>query len=220
MSAYQELIKQAEHEVATSKSSTIAQRKLLARQAIEEHDNERLADLEEKASALVATITANVIDLSKPRLLSKRKAESLMSEILDSREIQELLAVRKEMIREAVFTSLNIELAESGVEDPENTNGTIPVPKLGKKFCREGCGPKDPNLNEDKLMSILGEDRFLEACETEVVPAQVIPEHIEYSLSIEKLMKLAESDPGILEVIRECLEVGGWKSPRFTIKDL
>lgn len=218
--AYDALVRQTEREVAKAEKSTVAQRKLLSRLAIEKHDSERLSDLEEKAAALIETINANLIDLKKPRLLTKRKAEALMQELLDQRDLKEFLEVRKEMIREAVFNSLNIELEAEGVEDPENTNGSIPVPKLGKRFVREACGPKDPNLNEEKLKTLLGEELWDQACEVEEIPEQVIPAHTQTTLSIERLMKLAESNPAILESIRDSLEVGGFKTPRFTVRNL
>ena len=218
--AYDELVKQAEREVAKAQKSTVAQRKLLSRQAIEKHDSERLADLEEKASALIATINSNIIDLKKPRLLTKRKAKALLEELLAQRDLKEFLEVRKEMIREAVFNSLNIQLAAEGVEDPENTNGSIPVPELGQRLVREACGPKDPKLNEEKLELDLGEELWDQVCEIEVIPEQVIPAHTQKTLSIERLMKLAESNPAILEKIRDALEVGGFKTPRFTVRNL
>ncbi len=218
--AYEELVKQAEREVSKAEKSTVAQRKTLSRLAIEKHDSERLADLEEKAAALIATINSNLIDLKKPRLLTKRKAKALTEELLAQRDLKELLEVRKEMIREAVFNSLNLQLGAEGVEDPENTNGSIPVPELGKRLSREACGPKDPKLNEEKLEIDLGEERWLQVCEVEEIPEQVIPAHTQYTLSVERLMKLAESDLSILEIVRDCLEVGGYKTPRFFVRNL
>ncbi len=141
-------------------------------------------------------------------------------ELLAQRNLKELLEVRKEMIREAVFNSLNLQLGAEGVEDPENTNGSIPVPELGKRLSREACGPKDPKLNEEKLEIDLGEERWLQVCEVEEIPEQVIPAHTQYTLSVERLMKLAESDLSILEIVRDCLEVGGYKTPRFFVRNL
>jgi len=218
--AYDALVKQTEREVAKTNHYTVAQRKLLSRQAIEKHDGERLADLEDKASGLIATINSNLIDLKKPRLLTKRKAKALMQELLDQRDLKEFLEVRKEMIREAVFNHLNIELDAKGVEDPENTNGSIPVPELGQKFVREACGPKKPTLNEEMLKASLGEELWEQACEVEEIPEQVIPAHTQVTLSIERLMKLAESNPAVLEKIRDSLEVGGFNTPRFTVRKL
>lgn len=220
VSAYRALVEQAERDVVRVPKTTVAQRKEMLRQVIEEIDLERLQELQDKMVTAIDTIIANELDLSGDHILTREEAHSLLEEMLDQRDIKELLTVRYAMAKEAVFQSLTTELAEKGVEDPENHNGEIVVPELGHRFVREACGRKDPRLDEEKLRNLLGEELWKQACEAEVVRRQVIPRHIEYHLSIERLMKLAADDPDILDKINESLEVGGWKTPRFAIKPL
>ena len=191
--------------------STVATRKAEQRRAIEEFDLDRLIALQDKMSKIIDTLTANELG-SDEVVLSGEKAAALMGEFLDEREIAEVLDVRKEMIREAVFAHLD------ATEGP-NQNGAIPVPEAGKKFCREGSGTGTPNVDEQRLQALLG-DRWIDACVETIVPEVHIPAHIEYKLSVERVLDLAQRDPAVLEALRTCLVPGKPKTPRLVVRDL
>lgn len=201
-----------------SSRSTVATRKAAQRKAIEEFDLDRLIALQDKMKKIIDVLTANELD-SGTAVLSAEKAQALMAEFLDVREIAELLDVRKEMIREAVFAHLDALAEARGEPDPANTNGALEVPELGKKFCREGTGYGTPVVDEQRLQALLG-DRWLDACDEEVVPEVYIPERIEYRLSVEKVLDMARRDPAVLEALRSCLVPGKRKTPRMTVRDM
>jgi hypothetical protein len=193
--------------------STVAARKAAQRQAIEQFDLDRLIALQDKMARIVDTLTKNEIRWDEGTMvLTDEQAASLMAEFLDEREVAEALDVRREMIKERVFAHID-------EADGYGQNGTVDVPELGKKFCREGCAPGTPDVDKQRLQALLGE-RWLETCEEIIVPAVTIPERIEYVMSIEKVLDLAQRDPEVLEHLRTCLVPGKPKSPRFVLREL
>jgi hypothetical protein len=201
------------------RSLTAAQRKDSHRAMLGSFDLDKLLDMQEKMASAIDRMTANVIDPDNPGKLTPAKAEELMAELLDQTEIKDLLEVRRELIRAAVFSHLTEEARDEGKDDPEYQPGYVPVPGMGRKFTREGGARSAPKVDEDLLREGMG-DRWEEAYRVEVVPAQIIPEHTEYSLDLEKLMELASSDPAILEVLRKALVPGERTTPRFFIRNL
>ncbi|QDH91779.1 hypothetical protein SEA_PHRAPPUCCINO_104 [Mycobacterium phage Phrappuccino] len=197
---------------ADTGKSTAAKRRAAQRKAIEEFDLDRLLDLQEKMSRVIDTLTKNELRLDEGGTLTPEQAESLMAEHLDEREIAELLEVRKEMIREAVYEHLDQTVGP-------NTSGALEVPTLGKKFCREGAGLGTPKVDEQRLQGVLGE-RWDEVCVEEVIPAQVIPERRERRFSLDRLLDLAQRDPQILEALGSCLAPGKLRTPRFVTRDM
>lgn len=191
--------------------STVATRKAAQRQAIESFDLDRLLELQDKMSNLIDVITANELNDGK-KVLDDERATALMAELLDEREVVEALDARRDMIKDKVFGHLDETVGP-------NQNGSIEVPDLGKRFSRESCGYGTPQVDEQRLQGLLGQ-RWIEACDEEVVPEQIIPEHIEYRLSIEKVLQMAQSEPEILDQLRSCLIPGKLKTPRFWIRDL
>jgi hypothetical protein len=213
------MIAESEAEESGATRSTASSRKTAHRAMLERFDLDQLIGMQEKMRKTVDVMTAHQINLDDPGLLTPEEAEELMAELLDQTDIKELLEVRREMIRAAVFASISAEHRQAGDENPDRTNGFIPVPALGKKFCREGAGRLAPMLDEEKFKKALG-DRWEQAYQVDVVPEQVVPEHVSYTLDSERILSLAERDPGILEILRECLVPGEYRTPRFTIRDL
>lgn len=206
------LLAQAPPTEAPSTKSTVATRKEAQRRAIENFDVDRLLELQAKMTRIVDVITSNDI-VSWDVVLDGTRALALMAEILDERDVAEALDARRSMIKEAVFDHLDA-LGLDG------ENGTIEVPELGKKFCREGAGVGAPMVDEQRLQALLGGERWIAACDEEIVPEQHIPAHIEYRFSLEKLLDLARTDHEILEALRTCLVPGKAKTPRFAVRDL
>lgn len=216
--AYESLVRQAESEVSRPSRSTVADRQKGWRDALAKMDRHRLADLRKRMAGYVSLIKGHELAFDEgPRPLEKQEQVQLMEEFLAFREIDEFLKVRREWIRSAVFSHITETLAAVTGDDgspvypnPDMENGRIEVPEVGKAFVREGCGPRDPDLNEDLLRAQLGEETWASVCEV----------HVEQRFSPEKLMKLAERDPSVLEKVKDCFVDAGWKSPRFVVKDI
>lgn len=206
--------------VPSGDTSTVASRKLQLRQALESYDVERLLALQNTMTSFIDLITQSTLiqEDADPVLDGKRSAE-LMSRYLDQREIDELMATVKDLIRSAVFSHLDTVLAAGGAADPANTNGTLEVPELGKKFCREGAGYRDPSLDEDRLRELLG-DRWAAVCDDVDIPEQIIPAHQAQVFSVEKALKLGRVDPTVMEVLRECVIPGAPKTPRLMVRNI
>lgn len=219
--AFDAFVAQVGTEQAVAKRTTVAQRKEQLRQAVEAFDLDRLIELQDKASSIVDLITNNELHLDgENHVLENQLVTALMKEILVEREIKELIDMRNDVIRAAIFAHLTALAEARGEEFPEHTNGSVEVPTEGKKFTREGTGQKTPILNENKLRALLGEERWEAVCDVTEVPEQVIPAHTEYSVSGEKIIAAAADDPAILELVKQSLEAGGWKTPKFHIRNL
>lgn len=204
-------------ELSVSRTTT-STRKAAARKVIEEFDLERLIELQDKMSKTIDVLMANELNVTGG-VLSPDAAQSVMAELLDERDIVELLDVRKSMIRSAVFNHITAVLTVEGDLDPEHNNGELVVSALGKKFTREGGSQSAATLDDVKLRAALGE-RAGTVYDVEIVPAQVIPERIEQRLNAEALVALAQRDPAVMEIVRDCLVPGGYRTPRFHIRDL
>ncbi len=215
------LISEVRPEVVVPQSdsgSTIASRKLQLRQALEDYDVDRLLELQQTMTAFVDLVTNSALtDKEASPVLDGEKAKDLMQRYLDQREIDEFISTVKEMIRGMVFSHMDATLAASGKPDPANTNATLEVPELGRKFCREGAGYKDPSLDEARLQELLGE-RWDSVCDEIDIPEQIIPAHKDKVLSISKVLHLGRKDPAVMEIIRACIIPGVPKPPRFTVK--
>lgn len=202
-----------------AKKLTAAQRKDTHRAMLEKFDIDKLLEMQEKMARAIDRMTANQIDLEEPGVLTPEKAEELMIELLDQTDIKELLEVRRELIRAAVFAHITEEARRENKPEPEFVPGVIPVPSLGKKFARDGGGRAAPVLDETLFREAMGA-AWEEVYDVEVIPEQIIPERIEYTLDPDKVMKLAESDPKVLEALRKSLIPGDRRTPRFTIKNM
>jgi hypothetical protein len=203
-----------------SAHTTVAQRKDKLRQSLEDYDVDRLLELQQKMSSFIDILTGDSIATTNGgRVLDGTRAADLMKRFLDQRDIDELASVVRDLIKETVYGHIDALLEASDVEDPEAHNGSLEVPELGKKFCREGAGYKDPEFDTVRLKELLG-DRAADIFDTEEVPEQIIPAHTEEVFSIEKALKLGQRDPAVMEILRDCLTPGALKSSRFVVRDL
>lgn len=215
--AYKQLVADEQaRALANASRSTVESRKSAWKVAVAKLDRQRLS----KASTLLGKYVANVrrnaeITASDPHVLDTGEAYDLMAELLDVKSIKEFVDARYEEIRRTVFASMTEDFAKQGEEYPEHVSGSIEVPELGKRFAREGTGRKDPQLDEDKLRKLLGDELW-----NQVTIEEVIPEQRVRKLDIDLLMQKARRAPSILEHLRSALKVGDWKSPRFVVRDI
>lgn len=208
-----------EHPPADIERSTVASRKLMLRQTLEGYDVDRLLELQQTMTAFVDLVTKTKListEESSP-VLDGERAKDLMERYLEQREIDEFMTTVKDLIRETVYGHMDAVLAADGAKDPANTNGSLEVPELGRKFTREGAGYKTPTMDEGRLQEMLG-DRWDEVCDDIDIPEQVIPAHKEKVLSLEKALKLGRKDPSVMEVLRDCVIPGAPKTPRLWVR--
>ena len=209
--ALQRLVDKSRKAVAKKSRSTVAARKAKLLGDLEGFDVERLIEVKDQMSAYVDLITMSLGD--KP-VLGEDQAFTLMKQALGRRDLNEFLDVCKDKIKEVFFGHLDEVLAAAGHAEPEAMNGSLEVPALGMKFCREGAGFGDPTINEGLLKDALG-DRWKEVYEEQLIPAKKV-----YSLNTEKLWQLVENDPAVMEIIRDCLNPGALKSARMVLRTL
>lgn len=189
-----------------------AQRKAALAKAVANYDVETLAPLQELMQNYVDNIAR--IELTEARELTVEEKRLLMTEHESLKPIQEFLESRRDDIREMAFAGIDAELAAGGVENPATTSGKLVVAELGKKFCKEGAGYKDPSLDHKKLLKLLGDDA------KKVVKVEHVPATTVTTFSEEKLMELAQEKPEVMELIRQALIPGAPKSPRFQVRPL
>ena len=175
---------------------------------------EKVAQLKKRMYSFVNKKFA-FVDIAEARQLTPAEAELLMDEYLDVEMIKEALEARQLQTKKMVFNSLSSALAAQGIEFPHQHNGHIKVEKFGKQFCREGTGRTDPVLNPQALEKLLGKEDW-----EKVTTATVIPERTEHVVDEHKLAELLHAHPAKLELVREALIPGQWKTPRFIVRNI
>lgn len=203
--------------VVPTKGLSGIQRKQAHQVAIESVDDGHLLNLMDKMTKAIDQILANKIDLAHLSTLSPEELHSLMVEFLDQRDIKELIEVRYNMIRAAVFGHITAINKAKGTKDPEFAPDNVPVEDLGKKFVRQG-GKAKAILDYDKLRELLGPERWEQVCKAEIKPA--VPEHVEYKIDNDAMLKLVMQDPSVLEQFRECVIPGPRTPLSFHVRDI
>lgn len=216
VNAYEKLVEQEKTKALELAPRTDkAGRKGTWAKALAKKDRKVLGPIYEKMRGYVAKARTNAAIIEQdPSVLTETEATMLMQQFLDLREIEKVVKADREAIKERVLASMTEELAEKGEDFPENVNTTVDVIDLGFKFCREGTGRKDPEINIVLLQATLGEDLFKQVTTEKVVTT--------YEVDLEKLMRAAAdpASPVSLEAIRESLTIGGWKPPSFTARPI
>ncbi len=189
--------------------TTVASRKA---QLLDELDHKRYLELDQQMADFMSLITK---PLGTEMVLDEDGKHLVMKQALAVRTIKELMDVCRDEIKRAFFGHLDALFEkDDSIESPENEPGEMLVPELGMRLARENCGRNDPAVDEDLLKVMLG-DRW-----KEVYDAEVIPKHTEYTLSLEKLVTLALTDPDLHDQIVAAIEPGSWKSPRMALRPI
>jgi hypothetical protein len=149
----------------------------------------------------------------EPRQLTRAEAHVLMQEAVQNKEVAEFVGMRKDAIRELAFMSIDEANRAKGL-DPTLHGGKLPVPSLGKVFCKEGVSAGTPSIDHGKLRELLGDDA------DKVFREVVIPEQRETVLDEAALSELAVRRPEVLMMLREALRPGTPSAGRFMIRDL
>lgn len=201
-------------QTAKHEARTIESRKNEWREVVESFDIDRLLAVQEEMDSFVDKMKVIAAKDSSEIDLTGEEAKNLMVEYLSNKTITEFLEARRSMVRDMVFKVVEERLRQEGVEDPENESGHIDVPELGKRFCKEGAGYKDPTLDVAKLKELLG-DRFDEVTVTKIIPEKRVVEVDE-----DLLVELAVRDEDVKEAIQEAAIAGQPKNPRFNVRPM
>ena len=199
--------------IAAPKPPTGVQRKADLAEAIRQSNIDKLMALHDKMSGIIGRIVANKDITDQLGKLSEGDLYALMEELQDEQRVKELLEIRYQSIRSAVFAHITETHRANGVDDPDHTPGEAAVPALGKKFTREG-GKAKAELDKTKLAKKLA-GRWDEVCRKVVVP-----EHVEYVLDEDKMIALVQSDPKVMEIFRDCVVPGKYGAARFHVREL
>lgn len=207
-----------------SPRSTIAQRKAALSEALSGDDSDeaktQLIALQETLSNFVDSLDSSDIKLALDEegalAVTAEQKVALMRRYQDAKSIKELAEVVNAGLKAIVGEMVTAQVAADNPKEPhpEHVSGSIIVPELGKRFCKEGAGRKTPFLDQKRLAELLGEDVWSQVVETRAVPAHEVTE-----LSESKLMALAATDPDVLQKIAASLVPGGWKNWSFTVRD-
>jgi len=199
--------------------STIASRKEALAEALSaDLDGEKLIELQETLSNYVDLLARAEVEFDGSGAeLTPVQLAHLMRRDQDTRKIKELVEVVADGVKRIVFEAITAKVARENPDEPfpEYVNDDIEVPELGKRFCRERAGRKVPLIDQEKLRSALGEEKWAQVTETVHVPA-----HTETNLSEQKLMALATLDPSVLQTIESSLIPAGWNVGAYTVRDL
>lgn len=158
----------------------------------------------------LAKLVANISTDSDAHVLDSDEVILVAEQVLAGKLLEEWIKATYETARNLVFTSLDVQFADQGEDFPEHTNGFIDSPELGKRLSREGAGRKDSALDEDKLRELIGDEAFA------AISVEVVTRKVDDAL----LIAAVADNPELLEQVRAAVEVGDWKTPRFTIRDI
>jgi hypothetical protein len=187
--------------------------------AIDTTNIDELLALQDKLSGIIDTIIANKIDLDHLGLLTPAELYSFGAELVDQKDLKRLIDVRYPMLRAAFYAHIDADHRIKKVKDPTHTPGEVAVPKLGKRFVRQG-GKAKKVLDFEKLAKVLGKKRWAQVYKTKTVPAQIIAAHTEEYLDETALAKLVQENPKVLKMIEKCVVTAGYGQVSFHVKDI
>lgn len=208
------------------KKTTIAQRQAEIEEALAVLDDEKLIELQETLSNYVDQLAkAEVAFDDIGTHLTETQKIYLMNRHLDTKRIKELTEVVNKGLKRIIGNAVTAQVAAANPDEPhpENVSGSIEVPELNKRFCKEGAGYKEPvikiesDLDGPGLRELLGDEWD---SVQEVVHHPAIPAWSETKLSEVLLMAKAAQDPTVLQKIKAAFVSGGEKSWSYTVRDL
>jgi hypothetical protein len=214
---YEQVVAELDKTAVVATRNSREMRKESWKKAVAKLDRKQLAKANRTFKGYLGLVRRNaeLSAIEVPTVLNEIQAANLMEEALSLRDAQELLKGRWEEIKRLVFGSMTEQFSAEGEEFPDQVAGSIDIPELGFRFSREGCGRKDPELNEEALAGFLGTEVWDKVTIETIIPAQIVRK-----VNFEALMREARKDPSILEALRKSLKVGEWKTSRFNVREL
>ncbi len=201
-----------------SRKPTKADRDVAAQAILATKDTAALAELDSLFGSFIDLVRAtDEVDVENPT--EEQKAQ-LMRQQLVNNELSDFLQSARERVRQTVFDIVTEQHRAKGVIDPENHNGQVDVPELGKKFMKYNAGYTKATPDLAGLKADLGDELWDLVTDKEKVRRQIIPAHTKVTFNIEKFARLAAERPELLTILQENLVPGEPKSPSFKIGDL
>lgn len=182
--------------------------------SINEVDFSMIEDLDNKMSSYVENFMLDRVEASEPRVLADDEIDQIAREYKSYKSIVDALEARKGQIRTMIFNHLNVQEEESGggSDRPiEYRPGSVKT-EQGITFKREGGSMKDPTIDTEKLVEVLGEKS------EELFSEVIIPEQKKKVFNEEVFMQKVESGEISLEQVRSVLKNNGYNSPRFVVR--
>ena len=211
---YEALVKAEDSKAVVATKSSRESRTARWKAALAKMDRKDIAVVNKTFQSFVRKLksASPILSVDEPTRIAEAEANELMGIWEDMVRIEDTAKATREQIKARVSGAMTAEFAEDGDEYPEQINASIDAPEYGKRFARQGCGRKDPELDEKKLAKLLGEDLWKRVSTEEVV--------VKRNVDISLLMAAAQNDPAILEKLRASLKVGEWKSPSFAVHNI
>jgi hypothetical protein len=211
---YEALVKSEDSKAVVATKSTREGRTARWKAALANLDRKDIAVVNKTFQSYIRKLkdAAPILSVEEPTRIALAEANQLMDIWLEMIRVEDTAKATREQIKARVSGAMTAEFEAEGDEYPEHINASIDAPEFGKRFARQGCGRKDPSLDEKKLAKLLG-DKVWE---------QVTVEKVEVTREVDlgSLMQLAKHDPEILEKLRASLKVGEWKSPSFAVHNI
>lgn len=208
-----DILSQADRASAIEKTgNNVELRKAALRKALAENNKVALDEVEEALGMLVplGQVLAAESESVMENGFDDENVVTAMTAYLKGKMVAETQSALQDLVKSMVFRAMDIAFADE--EFPEHTNGEIHVPELGKKFCREGAGRKDPEFDMKKLAELVGPEMFSAITVEKVVVTREVDEN---ALSVAVL-----ANPELMEQLRDAVAPGGWKSARLMVRDI
>ncbi|ACH62149.1 hypothetical protein MYRNA_180 [Mycobacterium phage Myrna] len=211
---YEAIVKAEDSKAVAATRSSRESRTARWKAALAKMDRKDIAVVNKSFQTFIRKLkdASPILSVEEPTRIALAEANQLMGIWEEMVRIEDTAKATREQIKARVSGAMTAEFAEEGEEYPEQINASIDAPEYGKRFARQGCGRKDPELDEKKLAKLLGEKLWKQVSTEEVV--------VKRNVDIEALMAAAQKDPEILEKLRASLKVGEWKSPSFAVHNI
>lgn len=199
---------------AVKKGTNVELRKAAHRKALKDNNAielERVDAAQERMLPQGQTL-AEQSDQIMAAGLDVEQAVVAMQSYVDGKLIAETQTAIQELVKTLVFRSMDLAAAEQGEEYPEHTNMVLDVPELGKRFCREGAGRKPATVDFEALRAAISPELFDQITTKKV--------EISYDLDQAALSAAVLETPGLLEIVRDAVVPGDWKSERLMVRDI
>lgn len=187
--------------------------------ALKELNIDVLLDLQDKMKAIIDRATANAIDPENLGKLDPDKAVALMEELVEQKAVENFLKLRYTLIRAAVFAHIDAINAEQKVAYPTRAPGSLPVPKMGKKFTREG-GKVKGTFDQEALAKSLTKEQYDRIYKRRWIEPQLIEGHWEEYRDDESLHALVLEQPSVMEKLRAAVVPTGFTTSSFHVRAL
>lgn len=123
---------------------------------------------------------------------SQDTAGSAVAEYKSLQDAQIAIAARMETIKKAASQAITDQFEEDGLEYPESEKGQVTSDTATHSFFRQGGDFADPDIDQEKLAEILGEDSD-----------QVFVERVVVELDEDSLVSYLQNHPELIEKVSE-----------------